>query len=296
MRKSQKPDENFPQYYEVHSQQETVVIYEGHSVRLPQKPIDRMHYHTELEIGICRSGQGLCILQGVPKSVNAGDILIAPPGKLHYSRSIGEVPCVCDFVYIHQRKLLLESGIHLTNIRFAESFSLPGVIPRESGKDRERELYKILRELLETVVKQGQKYEQISAALLSLFLLKASVFYVEEQKMNPETQQNRLAPAMDRISTAYNTELNLDQLAALCYMSKNTFIQHFKKQYHTTPIEYLNRLRVKIAAQLLRHTDYSVQQICGHIGYSVPSELYRNFRMIYGCSPTQYRKKHKSSI
>ena len=286
----------FPKYYEVHSEKDGSLSYDGYSVRLPQKPIDRMHYHGELEIGICRSGRGLCILQGVPKGISTGDILIAPPGKLHYSRSIGDEPCVCDFVYIQQRKLLLDNGIHLNGVRFAEVFSLPGVIPMDSRKDKERELYKILRELIETVVAQGKKCEQISALLLSWFLLKIPESYAEDQQTGNETKQNRLAPAIERISTAYNADLNLNYLAGLCYMSKNSFLQHFKKTYHTTPVKYLNRMRVKIAAQLLLHTDHSIQQICEQVGYSVPSELYRNFRMIYSCSPTQYRKKHKDVI
>lgn len=293
VQKTQKTVQGLPKYYEVHSEKEVFVIYEGHSVRLPQKPIDRMHYHSALEVGICRSGRGLCILEGVPSGVNAGDILIAPPGKLHYSQSIGDKPCVCDFIYIHQQELLLKNGIHLSGIRFAEYFSLPGVIHMESRKSSERELYKILKELLETVVGRGQKYEQISAVLLSWLLLKVSSFYAKDKQIIDGNHRNKLAPALARISTAYNTELSLEQLAGLCYMSKNTFAQHFKRLYNTTPAKYINRFRVNIAAQLLLHTDHSIQQICEQVGYVVPSELYRNFRIIYGCSPTQYRKKFK---
>ena len=296
MQKTQNETKQFPNYYEVHSEKECCVIYEGHPVVLPPKPIDRMHYHSTLEIGICRSGRGLCILQGVPRSVGAGDILVAPPGKVHYSRSIGDEPCVCDFIYIHQRNLLLKNGVHLTDIRFSEYFSLPGVFHIDSRNSTERELYRILSALLNEVVQQGQKYEQISAVLLSWFLLKASNYYQEDKILIDEKQRNKLAPALEKISTAYHTELRSEQLAGLCYMSKNSFSQHFKRQYHTTPAQYINRFRVNIAAQLLLHTDHSIQQICEQVGYVVPSELYRNFKVIYGCSPTQYRKKHKSSI
>ena len=55
---------------------------------------------------------------------------------------------------------------------------------------------------------------------------------------------------------------------------------------------YRNLLRVRVAAELLSHTNLSVGEIAERLGFSVPSELYRSFRKVYRLSPAEYKKSH----
>ncbi len=56
------------------------------------------------------------------------------------------------------------------------------------------------------------------------------------------------------------------------------------------PAEMLQRLRLSRAQELLRRTDYSLEEIADQVGYRSPFSLSRAFRRFCGCSPRAYRK------
>lgn len=54
--------------------------------------------------------------------------------------------------------------------------------------------------------------------------------------------------------------------------------------------EYILRLRISRAADLLLHTDYPIGIIGASVGYEDPLQFSRMFRRRMGCSPKQYRQ------
>ncbi len=65
----------------------------------------------------------------------------------------------------------------------------------------------------------------------------------------------------------------------------------FKEQYGLSPSEYLARLRVDRARQLLAETDLSVLDIAYTAGFASLSHFYTCFRAQTGCTPRAYREK-----
>ena len=59
--------------------------------------------------------------------------------------------------------------------------------------------------------------------------------------------------------------------------------------------DYLNRLRVHAAVELLLQTDESIQEIASRSGFQDHAYFSRVFRKIYGVPPGQLRKKQKKS-
>ena len=55
--------------------------------------------------------------------------------------------------------------------------------------------------------------------------------------------------------------------------------------------EYLKKVRLERAAQLLTVTGLTVQDICYEVGYSDKTKFFRHFREQYGETPLVYRKK-----
>ncbi|WP_407644197.1 bifunctional transcriptional activator/DNA repair enzyme AdaA [Falsibacillus albus] len=68
----------------------------------------------------------------------------------------------------------------------------------------------------------------------------------------------------------------------------------YKKETGETPNEYLEKVRIDKAAFLLRHTSKTNLEICFEAGYHSPSNFYKVFRRLKGCTPSEYRKyKHE---
>jgi AraC-like DNA-binding protein len=57
--------------------------------------------------------------------------------------------------------------------------------------------------------------------------------------------------------------------------------------------DYLNRLRVFLAAEFLRQTDKTIQDIAWQTGFNDQAYFCRVFKKIYGVSPKQVRKVGK---
>lgn len=86
---------------------------------------------------------------------------------------------------------------------------------------------------------------------------------------------------------------NVSAIIAQTNYSHSQFLKIFK-QYTGVPIvQYLNRVRIEYAAELLRHTEKTVLSVCEDCGYDSLSFFIKSFRAQYGQTPLQYRKAHR---
>ncbi|MCV5745599.1 helix-turn-helix transcriptional regulator, partial [Escherichia coli] len=73
-------------------------------------------------------------------------------------------------------------------------------------------------------------------------------------------------------------------------LSSTQFKLLFKKQLGFTVHDYVTKLRMEKAQALLRHTDFSVQQVGEMVGYPESSTFSRKFSQYYGLSPLLSKK------
>ena len=87
-------------------------------------------------------------------------------------------------------------------------------------------------------------------------------------------------------------KLDVDELAARVFLSHSGLIWKFKKELNTTPLHYLNLLRLRYAKQLLLTHPYSITQISEMCGFSNPFYFTNLFRKHEGMSPSAFRRTH----
>jgi AraC family transcriptional regulator of arabinose operon len=80
-------------------------------------------------------------------------------------------------------------------------------------------------------------------------------------------------------------------LAALVNLSPSRFRHLFKQETGTTPAQYLKDCRLRKAEKMLRTTFLSVKQILKQVGLTSNAHFVRDFRNLYGVTPTAYRKR-----
>lgn len=78
-------------------------------------------------------------------------------------------------------------------------------------------------------------------------------------------------------------------LAAEVGMDVRTLYRKFKKCSPVTPNEYVKNYRYAYAAQLLRTTNLTIQEVIYRIGLTNKTVFYADFRKIYGMTPKEYR-------
>jgi CheY-like chemotaxis protein len=90
-----------------------------------------------------------------------------------------------------------------------------------------------------------------------------------------------------------NVELNLDFLANKLAMSSTTLYRKFKAVSGQTPGEFIKKVRLKRAAQLLKDSDKTVSEIVEMVGYQDIKRFRESFKTEFDLSPSDYRKNHQ---
>jgi YesN/AraC family two-component response regulator len=88
----------------------------------------------------------------------------------------------------------------------------------------------------------------------------------------------------------YAQRLTRQQMAKAVGVSEDYLGRIFLQELGLSPMEYLNRYRIKEAKVLLRHTCASVTDIANQVGFDDPAYFSRAFRKQVGLSPRAYRK------
>ena len=90
---------------------------------------------------------------------------------------------------------------------------------------------------------------------------------------------------------SFTSNISIEQYAQEHHMSVSWFIRSFKHYMGMTPMQYITSIRINKAKELLKNTNYSIQEISALAGYENPLYFSRIFRKQTGMSPSRYRKE-----
>ena len=108
--------------------------------------------------------------------------------------------------------------------------------------------------------------------------------------MSKETRNDRkIARSIDFISLHLSEPITMAQLAERTGLSSSYFWALFKQKTGYAPIDFLIRLRMHHACQLLKSTDQPIHEIAAGLGYQDPLYFSRAFKSVLGVAPTHYR-------
>ena len=102
----------------------------------------------------------------------------------------------------------------------------------------------------------------------------------------------RVRTVITHIDAHYAERLTLQDLADVAGMSVAAFRRIFAETMQTTPMRYLNTIRINAARRLLTRTDKLVSEIATATGFWDQSHFIKAFRAERGQTPTEYRREH----
>ena len=97
---------------------------------------------------------------------------------------------------------------------------------------------------------------------------------------------------MEYIKTSYNEDISLSALATRFELSETYIARLFKREFNLRPSDYVNRVRIEVAKDLLIHTERPISEISDNVGYSSLYYFSRVFKSIVGISPKEYRNEN----
>lgn len=88
-----------------------------------------------------------------------------------------------------------------------------------------------------------------------------------------------------------NPNLTVDDIARTTPYSRAYYTKAFRKFMDDTPINYLNRVRISKARELIDGTNDSLLEISKQVGYNRSSKFCEAFKRITGVKPNDYKRK-----
>lgn len=122
-------------------------------------------------------------------------------------------------------------------------------------------------------------------------LILAHLLPCMELNKNRDTKTLSLTSQLIAIlSEQYTEPISLEKLSKQLGISRYSISRIFSEKLHTTFSLYLNTLRIDYAKHLLKGTDYDILNISLMCGYESPRTFNREFKILCGCQPREYRK------
>jgi len=118
--------------------------------------------------------------------------------------------------------------------------------------------------------------------VFSRFLVHAS-----EKKLDLD---KRILKCLHHIHTNIDKPINIEDLAALCFLTKDHFIRLFNRNMGRTPGKYINQKKIEKAQQIMLIRDLSIKDLAYSLGFENISYFNRLFKKMTGENPGSYRK------
>lgn len=256
---------------------------------------DIRHSHDFSELVIITEGYGVHWIDGDDYPVTAGDIFVIQGRISHYFKERHKLSL---FNVMFDSKRLENTLRKLQEIAGYNALFLLEPAYRRRHKFKSRlHISRQALVYLETIVRRmaDELHRQLpgyDTMLLSSFL--DLVVFLSREYSNVDIPQAkslyRIGNIIGQLEKQFKRDWQLEEIARLACMSKSNLLTVFKEATGYSPIDYLIRIRLQKAAEMLISTPLSISEIAPECGFSDSNYLTRQFRKVYNISPREFRK------
>ena len=251
------------------------------------------HWHKAIEIFYIDRGQLIHATPFGEITFPAGSGAIINANILHSAKGISSENGHRSIHHLFDPSLIAGAA----GGRIEQSYVLPfltashiEIIPFMPDDSCHTEILSLIRESFH-IPSDSPGYElQIRNALTEIWIRMLNLI---APQLSVPAKKNKTSDLLKQmlsfIHEHYQEKLTLSDIAHPANVSEYICSNTFQKSLHTTPMEYLNSYRLRIAYQMLAQTDASVSQISALCGMN-HSYFSKVFRQTTGYTPLEYRR------
>ena len=251
------------------------------------------HWHTAMEIIMPLENKYPLQYGECTCSPLENEILIICPGVLHHLMAArghriifqAELSSFSQIREVESIVTNISPGLLITPERFPENYD---------------HIHRLMNEIVEEYFRSSPLFEaSIYARLLEMLVIigrshtaLGSNFHAKSSKQTE--YREKLIDICNYISEHCTEDMTLDQIADRCGFSKYHFTRLFKQFTGVSFYKYLNQKRIARAEQLLIDPSISITDVSLSCGFSSLSAFIRMFKIIKGCTPSQFRSLYEA--
>ena len=256
----------------------------------------RWHFHPEYEIQLIVATTGKMFVGDHIGRFAPGNLVLMGPNLPH--NWVSDVP---EGETIEQRNLVVQFGQGFV-ARCAESFpewrhveALLAASRRglSFGLQTSEIIKPLFFELLDA---RGLRRIALLMSMLEILASDQDTEFLASPTYQPDPTAfaaTRISHALSFIGKNLSADLRESDLAQLAGQSVSAFSRYFCRHTGMTFVQYVNRMRINLACQLLMDDELSVTDICYKVGFNSLSNFNRRFLLIKGMAPSEFRRNQR---
>lgn len=230
---------------------------------------------------MCADGSGWCELDGVHHDVGPGEVLVIPPRQPHRYYADADRPWSIWWLHVTGEDVPdLLSAIGLT----VADPTAPMADPFRA--------FTLVESICDDLARDETSASLTAAAGAAWNLLAQ----LAAERSGRANGREPIARVQNHLREHLSAPISLPALAELAGFSASHFSARFRAHTGFSVTEYVKRLRMARARQLLITSDLSVAEIAAMVGYPDPFYFSRQFHAVTGLSPRLFRAQvHEES-
>jgi len=117
--------------------------------------------------------------------------------------------------------------------------------------------------------------------------------YIDDQSSHPDEE---IVQAQEWLKDNFYRNIILSEVADSFEMSVRSFNRRFKNATGSTPLNYLQSIRIDTAKDLLKTSNLTLGEIAEQVGYQDLAHFNRLFKRLLSSSPNQYRAMVRAKL
>lgn len=246
------------------------------------------HWHSAIELIYVLNGTATISIEGKDHKLVAGEFIVVDSNRIH------EAQCtrVSMMVVIHYSRASMQN--YMTKIDEYRIYCSRQTLKKEK-LDKYLEICSLLKRLPPLYVTRppGYRLQSQAVAMEVLFEL-VNHFSVSTDPaglVNDDTVLERLAEITAYIEAHHREKIVLEDIASRFYLSREYFSRFFRQKMGVTFSRYVNQVRLMHIYHDLCSTGEGVMELAEKHGFANYKLFNRMFWEIYGCKPSDVRKK-----
>jgi AraC-like DNA-binding protein len=158
--------------------------------------------------------------------------------------------------------------------------------------ENNHEITELINKLIRICTSQDKSkniYADLQLKELFIRLLQSQQLGQATEGCIKDSNGNRLNFVLHYIKEHLTEKIAVEALSRKAYLSRNLFFKWFREQFGITPVEYVNKERIKLAKALLAKPQNSIYDVSKLCGFTDVNYFIRVFRKLEGTTPKVYQ-------
>ena len=253
------------------------------------------HYHDfyELVIVLNGNGQHITVSKGYP--ISRGDVFVIKPFVQHMYENTHNLE-IENILFIPEKLNITKADIRDIPGYFALFEAEPMLREQHGFKSRLNLNSEQLTVVMQIIVRMHHELKNqdngfrfmVTTYFMQLIGYLSRCYSFSKQKHSQKLLQ--ISSMLEFIEVNYHSHITLEKIAAKGNMSASTANRMFKEVLKMSPIEYLLKIRINSAKNIIERQRCTISEAAFQSGFNDSNYFAKQFKKSTGMSPREYKK------